>query len=210
MQAGAQLKANSLNLDTLLNTTASFFKDGVLAADTVDAVQAFIYERYRNQLSNDYERSVVDAVLALRPPLEQVHARIQACASFAQRPEAESLAAANKRVSNLLSKFDERFVLDARAGGAADDVQPLVLESRHGAESPAGDVVENLTAENLVVENDMNAMEVSRRMEGDMADAKALAVSKTPEYFVNGRQMDEFGLDQLRNLIAGELRRAYP
>ncbi|EJC60900.1 glycyl-tRNA ligase subunit beta [Alcaligenes faecalis subsp. faecalis NCIB 8687] len=50
-----------LNLDTLLNTTASFFKDGVLAADTVDAVQTFIYERYRNQLSNDYERSVVDA-----------------------------------------------------------------------------------------------------------------------------------------------------
>ncbi|URW83657.1 glycine--tRNA ligase subunit beta [Alcaligenes sp. DN25] len=106
LQAGAQLKANSLNLDTLLNTTASFFKDGVLADDTVDAVQTFIYERYRNQLSNDYERSVVDAVLALRPPLEQVHARIQACASFAQRPEAESLAAANKRVSNLLKKAE--------------------------------------------------------------------------------------------------------
>ncbi|HCA16491.1 MAG TPA: glycine--tRNA ligase subunit beta [Alcaligenes faecalis] len=106
LQAGAQLKANSLNLDTLLNTTASFFKDGVLAEDTVPAVQAFIYERYRNQLSNDYERSVVDAVLALRPPLEQVHSRIQACASFAQRPEAESLAAANKRVSNLLKKAE--------------------------------------------------------------------------------------------------------
>ena len=106
LQAGAQLKTNSLNLDTLLNTTASFFKEGVLAEDTVPAVEAFIYERYRNQLSNDYERSVVDAVLALRPPLEQVHARIQACASFAQRPEAESLAAANKRVSNLLKKAE--------------------------------------------------------------------------------------------------------
>jgi hypothetical protein len=56
----------------------------------------------------------------------------------------------------------------------------------------------------------MNAMEVSQRIEADMADAKALAVTKTPEYFVNGRQMDEFGLEPLRNLIAGELRRAYP
>jgi protein-disulfide isomerase len=47
-------------------------------------------------------------------------------------------------------------------------------------------------------------------MEQDMADAKVLAVTKTPEYFVNGRQMSEFGLEQLRNLIQGELKRAYP
>jgi protein-disulfide isomerase len=57
---------------------------------------------------------------------------------------------------------------------------------------------------------DMNAMEVTQRMQGDMADAKVLEVTKTPEYFVNGRQMDEFGLEQLRNLIQVELRRAYP
>lgn len=132
LQAGAQLKANRLNLDTLLNTTASFFKDGVLAADTVDAVQAFIYERYRNQLSNDYERSVVDAVLALRPPLEQVHARIQACASFAQRPEAESLAAANKRVSNLLKKaegelatLDDKLLVEPAERELATKIQEL-------------------------------------------------------------------------------------
>ena len=58
--------------------------------------------------------------------------------------------------------------------------------------------------------NDMNAAEVTQRMQGDMADAKALAVAQTPEYFVNGRQMPEFGLEQLRNLVLGELRRAYP
>jgi hypothetical protein len=57
---------------------------------------------------------------------------------------------------------------------------------------------------------DMNAAEVAQRMQGDMADAKTLAVTKTPEYFVNGRQMDEFGLEQLRALVAGELRKAYP
>lgn len=106
LQHGGYFDNHDLDLATLLNHAASLFKDGVLAADTVPAVQAFIYERYRNQLSNEYDRNVVDAVLASQPPLEQVHARIQACASFAQRPEADSLAAANKRVSNLLKKAD--------------------------------------------------------------------------------------------------------
>ena len=58
--------------------------------------------------------------------------------------------------------------------------------------------------------NDMNAAEATQRMQGDLADAKALAVAQTPEYFVNGRQMPEFGLEQLRKLIQGELKRAYP
>ncbi len=106
LERGGYFDNRSLDLGALLNHTASLFKDGVLAADTVPAVQSFIYERYRNQLGNEYDRNVVDAVLALQPPLEQVHARIQACASFAQRPEADSLAAANKRVSNLLKKAD--------------------------------------------------------------------------------------------------------
>jgi protein-disulfide isomerase len=60
------------------------------------------------------------------------------------------------------------------------------------------------------LKDDMNAAEVSQRIQGDMADAKALGVTKTPEYFVNGRQMPEFGLEQLRNLVLGELKRAYP
>ncbi len=64
----------------------------------------FIYERYRNQLVTSFDRKVVEAVLALQPPLQQVNARIAACVAFAQRPEAESLAAANKRISNLLQR----------------------------------------------------------------------------------------------------------
>jgi protein-disulfide isomerase len=73
---------------------------------------------------------------------------------------------------------------------------------------PAAVVAAGLDWERLRA--DMNAAEVSQRMQADLADAKTLAVTKTPEYFVNGRQMPEFGLEQLRNLILGELRRAYP
>ena len=57
---------------------------------------------------------------------------------------------------------------------------------------------------------DMAAAEVVQRIQADLADAKKLQVTKTPEYFVNGRQMSEFGLEELRTLIANELRRAYP
>lgn len=108
LAAGGKLALNdreTLRLDALLDFTASTFQDGTLASGTTSEVAAFIYERYRNQLGA-YNRNVVDAVLALEPPLHQVLGRIQACAAFAERPEAASLAAANKRITNLLKKVD--------------------------------------------------------------------------------------------------------
>jgi protein-disulfide isomerase len=58
--------------------------------------------------------------------------------------------------------------------------------------------------------NDMNAPEVDRRMAQDMGDARILGVTKTPEFFVNGRPLPSFGLEPLQDLVADELRRAYP
>ncbi|WP_323011771.1 glycine--tRNA ligase subunit beta [Castellaniella sp.] len=95
------------NLAELLAQAATNFPAGVLDKDTIPAVQDFIYERYRHQLAAHHERAAIDAVLALRPPLHQVNARVRACMEFIRLPEAESLAAANKRVSNLLKKADQ-------------------------------------------------------------------------------------------------------
>ena len=69
-------------------------------------MRAFIYERYRNQLIADSDRNAVEAVIALTPPLHQVGERVCAVAAFAQMPEAASLAAANKRIGNLLKKAE--------------------------------------------------------------------------------------------------------
>lgn len=66
----------------------------------------FVYERYRNQLIQSFDRNAVEAVLALTPPLHQVTARIIAAETFSQSPSAASLAAANKRIGNLLKKAD--------------------------------------------------------------------------------------------------------
>ncbi|HJH22935.1 MAG TPA: glycine--tRNA ligase subunit beta [Paenalcaligenes hominis] len=107
LNQGGYFATHSLDLRQLLEYSAAGFEPGVLADNTVDEVMSFIYERYRNQLVQQADRKVVEAVLALRPPLQQVQARVHACIAFAQRPEAESLAAANKRVSNLLQRHTE-------------------------------------------------------------------------------------------------------
>ena len=57
---------------------------------------------------------------------------------------------------------------------------------------------------------DMNDPEITRAIDQDLADAKSLSVTKTPEYFVNGRQMPTFGFEQLKELVGDELKRAYP
>ncbi|HLS42923.1 MAG TPA: glycine--tRNA ligase subunit beta [Paenalcaligenes sp.] len=98
--------SDSLRLDTLLELTRQSFEPGLVSDEVLAAVSNFIYERYRNQLVGEHDRNVVEAVLELNPPLHQVQARIQACAAFAALPEAESLASANKRISNLLRRAE--------------------------------------------------------------------------------------------------------
>lgn len=110
LAAGAYLPVpddGRLTLDALLQAAADTFDAGLLPASTLEEVRDFIFERYRNQLNTSHDRQSVDAVLALHPALHEVRARIQACEAFAQQPEAASLAAANKRISNLLKKTDE-------------------------------------------------------------------------------------------------------
>ena len=94
-----------LTLETLLQAARDTFDDSLgLAETTVDEVSRFVRERYRNQLLGQQSREAVDAVLALNPALHQITARVQAVQAFMETPEAPSLAAANKRITNLLKK----------------------------------------------------------------------------------------------------------
>jgi protein-disulfide isomerase len=56
---------------------------------------------------------------------------------------------------------------------------------------------------------DMNSPEVAQRTEQDRNDAVALKVTATSEYFVNGRPMPSFGLQQLQTLVSEALQSAY-
>jgi protein-disulfide isomerase len=48
---------------------------------------------------------------------------------------------------------------------------------------------------------DMAAPEVARVIAQDLADAQALNVNQTPEFFVNGRPLPSFGYEQLKTLV---------
>ena len=59
------------------------------------------------------------------------------------------------------------------------------------------------------IKRDMYAPEIDRVIALDVADAKALNVTKTPEFFVNGRPLPSFGYDQLKKLVADDVAKAY-
>ena len=78
----------------------------------------FIYDRLSNSLREQgYSAQEVDAVLALQPQrFADVAQRLAAVRAFAALPEAESLAAANKRVGNILKKVDGEVAAKVDAG----------------------------------------------------------------------------------------------
>ena len=80
-----------------------------LSADTADAVLQYILERLASWYDEqDIHISVVRAVLATgKTDLFDIDLRVRALAAFAGSDTAEHLAAANKRVANILAKADE-------------------------------------------------------------------------------------------------------
>ena len=104
--AMARINGNPLRLElhSLLEFAASAFPAGKLSGNIVTDLENFIFERYRNQLAATFPREVVDSVVDIRPPLNEVPSRVIAVREFKQLPEAEALASANKRIINILKK----------------------------------------------------------------------------------------------------------
>ncbi len=101
------LMNSPLSIQDLLHTVAAQFPQGLLAENTVAEVADFMQARLAVLLQNDYAHDTVAAVLAQRPDrLDDLADKLQAVESFKKLPEAAALAAANKRVQNLLKKAD--------------------------------------------------------------------------------------------------------
>ncbi len=95
-----------LELDVLLRAAVPAF--GAQIKDPSEALAAFVYDRLAGSLREQgYSAQEVDAVIALRPArLADVSKRLQAVRTFAALPEAPALAAANKRIGNILKKSE--------------------------------------------------------------------------------------------------------
>ncbi len=82
---------------------------GALITDATVALADFMYDRLSGSLREQgYSAQEIGAVLALRPQrLGEVPKRLAAVRAFAALPESPALAAANKRISNILKKADD-------------------------------------------------------------------------------------------------------
>jgi glycyl-tRNA synthetase beta chain len=95
-----------LDLEKLLAFAANTFKVIHINNDVIAETKAFIFERYWNQLAPIFGVQTVESVISIAPPLHEIVKRTRAVIEFQKLPEAASLAAANKRVGNILKKAE--------------------------------------------------------------------------------------------------------
>jgi glycyl-tRNA synthetase beta chain len=97
----------ALDWRQLLALSVPVFGDKI--TDPSEALTTFLFDRLAGALREQgYSAQEVDAVLALHPArLGQVPKLLAAVRAFAALPESPALAAANKRIGNILKKADE-------------------------------------------------------------------------------------------------------
>ncbi|RAR58883.1 glycyl-tRNA synthetase beta chain [Paraburkholderia unamae] len=97
-----------LDLVELLRATYAQFAGNAAVTESTQAIYEFCMDRLRGMLrERGFAATEVDAVLALNPTrLNDVVARLDAVREFAALAEAASLAAANKRISNIIKKSE--------------------------------------------------------------------------------------------------------
>jgi glycyl-tRNA synthetase beta chain len=97
-----------LDLVSLLQLSKSQFPGEVVAESVVVDVHGFMLERLRNYLRDkNFEAGEIEAVVSQNPTrIDLVIPRLEAVRAFSRLPEAAALAAANKRIQNILKKTD--------------------------------------------------------------------------------------------------------
>jgi glycyl-tRNA synthetase beta chain len=97
-----------LSVIALLRDAGALFADNTNFKDPSADLSTFIYDRLRGLLrERGYAQNEIEAVVAQQPDiLADIDARLAAVQAFAALPEAEALAAANKRITNILKKTE--------------------------------------------------------------------------------------------------------
>lgn len=90
-------------------------------------------------------------------------------------------------------------VMAAQADWAPHHAAQVDLVWRH---------LEGLGLDQKKMKADMTSPEIALLIAQDLDDARVLNVTKTPEYFVNGRPMPSFGYAQLKKLVDDALKEA--
>lgn len=117
-----------LDLVAAIDAAVAAYAETEPAPDCRQQLYDFIFDRLRAwYVDAGTDAKIYLCVRALNPasPLD-FHRRVEAVSDFAGRPEAAALAAANKRVSNLLDKSGE----EARQDAVSDDLLSETAEKQ--------------------------------------------------------------------------------
>lgn len=127
-----------LDLSDLVATSAKLFGDKLTNSNVVEEVVDFMLGRFRAWYQDEgITVDVIQAVLARRPTRPaDFDARVRAVSHFRTLDSAEALAAANKRVSNILAKvegeisseIDRTLLVEAEEKALAEQVITLQAE----------------------------------------------------------------------------------
>jgi len=115
----------SLNLQTLLEELATTFPKGVKAKAAIEQTLDFILDRLKTYyLNQDIKVDVFESVRVQRPTQpNDFDARVRAVMAFQADSSANALAAANKRISNILKKVDGKVPDKIHANLLAEDAE---------------------------------------------------------------------------------------
>ncbi len=184
-----------LDLQALIDQAVSLLKGKLTAKETATQVFIFLMERLRAYYQDQgVAYDTFEAVLGVKPakPID-FHDRVQAIGAFRQMAEAESLAAANKRISNILKKAEVKI--------------PAQYDDKLLQDKEEKDLAKQLTAvskkvEPLLAKHDyQNAMKAMAGLR-DVVDAffdKVMVMAEDTKLRDNRLAL----LNQLRNLFLG-------
>ena len=120
-----------LGIDWLVGCGEAACTRAIGSTVSFDELKGFIFDRLAGNLREQgYSAQEVEAVLALRPQrLSDIAKRLAAVRTFAALPEAASLAAANKRVGNILKKIEGELPTEVSESLLAEEAERALFAS---------------------------------------------------------------------------------
>ena len=126
-----------LDIVDLVEIAKTNYADKLTNENVVTDVVEFLFARFRaTYQANGYSVELIQSVLERRPtkPVD-FEKRIQAVAKFQTLPEAAPIAAANKRISNILAKVKEEINADIDTNLLQEDAEKALSEKLGSLES---------------------------------------------------------------------------
>jgi len=132
-----------IDLSTLLDEVSQAYPETISSQADIPVLLKFIEDRYKGYLlDRDISADVFDSVSAIKVnnPYD-FYLRVQAVKHFAELPEAKSLAAANKRISNILKKNKLQSNLSIDSDLFAEDSERSLFDSITAIETQLNDLL---------------------------------------------------------------------